>query len=342
MAGQPGIERLRITPRSALLTVAMLGGTLLAMRMVAASARVIGWMVAAVIVAGLLHPFVRVLSRAVPRPVAVLVVAGLTVGTVAFVAYGVVSAVARETRALQRAAPEAARRLERSERWGDVARQFRLAERTRDLVDEVPQRLRGGTPAEALRAAATRGVAFLATGVLTVFFVLYGERLVAAALAQVRDPDRRERLAAVARAAYVRSTRYVLGSLAMAVAAGSLGYGIARVAGVRGAAALGLWVGLWDLVPVVGAFVGALPIAALALVFSLERAILVAAAFLGYQVLEAAVFQRWVERTSLRVGPFLTVAAGFAGVEIYGLGGGVAAVALTVLAVAVADELRPA
>jgi predicted PurR-regulated permease PerM len=341
MAGVPGTERLRITPRSAVVTVAMLGATLLAMRVVAASARVIGWMVAAAVIAGLLHPFVRALSRAVPRAVAVAVVAVVTLATVGFVGYGVVNAVVRETRALQRAAPEAARRLERSERWGDVARQYRVAERTRDLVDEIPQRLRGGTPAEALRSAATRGVAFLATGVLTLFFVLYGERLVAAALAQIGDPARRERVAAVAGAAYRRAARYALGSLAMAVAAGVTGYWVARSAGVRGAAALGLWVGLWDLVPVVGAFVGAVPIVLLALVFSVERAVVVAGVFLAYQLLEALVVQRRIERASVRVGPFLTVAAGVAGVEVYGLGGGVGAVALTVLAVAVADELRP-
>jgi predicted PurR-regulated permease PerM len=342
MAGLPGTERLRVTPRSAVRTVAMLGAALLAMRVVAASARVLGWMVAAALAAGLLHPFVRALSRVVPRAVAALAVAALTLGAIAFVGYGVVQAVARETRALERAAPEAARRLERSERWGDVARQFHLAARTRDLVDEIPQRLRGGTPAEALRAAATRGVAFLATGVLTLFFVLYGERLVASALAQIGDPARRARVEAVARAAYRRAARYALGSLGMAVAAGTYGYAVARAAEVRGAAALGLWVGLWDLVPVVGAFVGALPIALLALVFSVERAVVVAGAFLAYQLLEALTVQRWVERASVRVGPFLTVVAGVAGVEVYGLGGGVAAVALVVLAVAVADELRPA
>ena len=39
-----------------------------------------------------------------------------------------------------------------------------------------------------------------------------------------------------------------------------LAYVIARAAGVPGPAALGVWVGLWTLLPVAGVLVGALPI----------------------------------------------------------------------------------
>src|SRR5204863_367531 len=83
------------------------------------------------------------------------------VGTLSAVGWGLVDDVQRETRRLQQAGPERARELESSERFGDLARDLRLAERTDRFLQDLPQRLRGGSTAEALRAAATRGVAFL-------------------------------------------------------------------------------------------------------------------------------------------------------------------------------------
>ena len=49
----------------------------------------------------------------------------------------------------------------------------------------------------------------------------------------------------------------------------------------------------------------------------------------------------FVEARSLRVGPFLTVVAGLVGVELYGIGGALLAVAWLTLAAAVLGELAP-
>src|SRR4051794_38267590 len=177
MAEPQPTERLRISSRSAIAAVALLGATLVALRMVEASTRVIGWLLAAIAVASLVHPLVAWLSRAIPRAVAVLLVVIVVLGGAGLIGYSLVHAVVSQTHHLQEAAPVAAAKLERSKRYGDLARQFKLTERTKRFVDTVPQRLQGGSPAEAIRAAATRGVAFLATGVLTLFFLSYGPTL---------------------------------------------------------------------------------------------------------------------------------------------------------------------
>lgn len=343
MAAPPTTERLRLTPASAVRAVALLGVTLAALRIVAASTRVIGWMLAAAAVAALLHPLVAALSRRVPRALAVVVVVAGVLAGAGFVGYSVVDTVVRETRNVQRSAPDAARRVERSGRWGELARDFRLEERTRSFVDDIPERLRGGTPAEAVRSTATRGVAFLATGVLSLFFLLHGSRLVDGAIAQIRDADRRARVRAVARTAYGRAVRYALATILLAVAAGLFAYLVAGIADLRGAAALGAWVALWDVVPLIGALTGALPIVLLALIFfSFERAVAVTAAFVAWQAFEYLVVQRRIERRSVHVGPFATLLAGLLGLELYGLGGALLAVLVVVFAVAVADEALPA
>jgi predicted PurR-regulated permease PerM len=103
---------------------------------------------------------------------------------------------------------------------------------------------------------------------------------------------------------------------------------------------LGLWVALWDLVPLVGFFIGSIPIVVLASVQDGQRGVVVALVVVAYQLLEAFVLQRRVERTSIHLGPFLTVAGGLLGLELYGLGGVLLAVALLAALVAVAEVVE--
>ena len=332
-------DRLRISPRSAVLSVALFGATLGLLAVVAAAQRVIGWILVAGTLAGLLHPLVSVLATRMPRAMATGIVMLTLVGTLGTVGYRLVDDVQRETRRLQEAGPERARELERSERFGDLARDIRLSERVDRFLRRLPERLRGGTTAEAIQAAATRGVAFLATGVLTIFFLQHGPRLARAGLNQLHDRRRRERLAKLGLALYRRAFGYASASLAMSLAAGLAAYLAARMAEVPGPAALGVWVGLWDLVPLAGAAIGAFPIVALAAASSGERAVVVALAFLAYQVVENVLVQRNVERSTVKVGPFVTLAAGLVGLELSGVAGALLAVLAATMVVSGADEL---
>ena len=336
----PVRERLRFSPRSVVVAVAIFGITVSLIGLAAASERVIGWILVAGTTAGLLHPVVTRLQRPLrKRGLAVLVVMLLLIGAAGAVVYGLVDNLVRETRRLQEAAPERAKRLEESERFGQLARDLRLEERTRRFVEDVPERLRGGTPAEALRAAGTRGVAFLATTVLTVFFLLHGPTMARSALRQIGDEARRDRVTAVVLAVYQRAFGYASANLTMAIAAGMFAYVLARWADVPGPAPLGIWVGLWDLVPIAGATVGALPIIVMAGVVSGEKAAVLTLAFLAYQVAEDLFVARAVERQTLRLGPFLTVAAGLVGLELSGIAGALLAVLAAAVAFAAVDEL---
>jgi predicted PurR-regulated permease PerM len=335
-------ERLRFTPRSLVVAVGLLGLTLALLRLLATTTRVIGWVLAATTIAGLLYPLVARLQRWMPRAVAVMVVAFLSLGAVATVTYGIVDELVRETHVLQDAAPDVGQNLENSNRFGDLATRLKLTERLTRFAEEVPNKLRGGDTAQALRAAATRGVAFLVTGVLSLFLLLHGPRLLSAGLQQIRDPVRRERIATVAWRAYRRAWVYIAGSIAMAIASGLLAFGVAREFGVPGAAPLAVWVALWDVVPVVGAPIGIAPIVALAATLqSPRRGVLVALILLAYAVFEALVLQKLVERESLRLGPFITIVAGIIGVELYGAGGALLLVVFATLGVAVLAELAP-
>jgi len=183
----------------------------------------------------------------------------------------------------------------------------------------------------------------LATGVLTVFFLQHGPRLARSARDQFRDERLRRRLETLAVVVYRRAFGYASASLAMSLAAGLAAFLVARMAHVPGPAALGVWVGLWDLVPlagaIVGAFVGALPIVALAAASSGSRAEGVIVAFVVYQFVENLLVQRNVERATVRVGPFVTLTAAFVGLELSGVAGALLAILAATLAVSAADEL---
>ncbi|MBV8690391.1 MAG: AI-2E family transporter [Actinobacteria bacterium] len=336
------IERLRFTPRSAVLAVVLFGAAFAALRIVSDSQRVIGWILAASALAGLLHPVCERLRRFMPNGLAVVSVMLLAIGATGLVAWGAVGGIVRETHVLQEAAPKRAAELERSQRFGRVARQFKLVERTKQLVKEAPQKLRGGTPAEAIRSATTRGLAFLATAVLTLFLLLHGPNIARAGAQQIADPRRRARWQRIALQAYRRAFGYARGTILMGVAVGVLAFVAGRIAGVPGAAPLALWAGLWDAVPLIGAFVGALPIIGLAAADDPNKALVLGIVFLAYELFESFVLERRLEQRTLRVGPFLTIVGGFAGLELYGIGGALMALLVITFVMSVLDEVtRP-
>ena len=333
-----GHGTLRVSARSIMLVVAGLGATFLVLRMAVAAERVIGWIAAAAAIALLLTPVVDRLRRWMPRGAAVLVVVLLVLGGAGLAGYGVGASLVRQYDGLRDAAPRAAERLERSNRFGDVARDARLSERTREFVDAIPEKLRGGDTAEAVRAAATRGIAFVATAILSLFFLLHGPRLLQGAVAQM--PLRLQpRVREIGGRAASRASRYALLTLAQACVAGLVGYAVARVLAVPSAAALGFWVGLWAVVPLVGAFVGALPIVAIAAAQDPWHGFVAVVVFVAYQIAEDVLSQRQIDRRTMRLGPFLTTLAGAAGLELYGLGGALVLTLALALVVAVLTEV---
>lgn len=319
--------------------VAMLALTLGAIAMLSASIRVVGWLLVAVVLAGLLEPAVTGLARRMPRGLALAVVVLVSLGIAAGVSYAVVDDLAAEVSELEDAVPRAAREVERSERFGEVAREIDLAERAEAFVEELPVRLRGGEVPDALRSAATRGVAFLATGILTIFFLIHGPRLVEAAIRQL-PAGRRPEVWRVSLSAYRRSWHYITGSLAMAVISGLLAYACAAALDLPGKAPLALWVMLLDLIPLLGVVLGALPLILLAgTTATWEGTVAVAVVLLGWQAFEGLRLQRLVEQRALHLGPFVTIAVAMVGLELYGIGGALVGLVATVLAGATLDEV---
>jgi predicted PurR-regulated permease PerM len=333
---------LRVSLRSAFLLVGAIAASALLLRVLSSSQRVIGWMLVAAAVAGLLHPLVVRLDRYIPRGFAVLIVVLALLGSVGASGYLLVGDVRDEIGRIQEIAPRRAREIERSDRFGEAAREFELAKRTRRFVDAIPQRLQGGSGAEVARSATTRGLAFLATFVLSIFLLLQGRRLRDAAIAQIPDPEHRARVAEVVRHVYWRAFGYARGTIGLSLLTAIVSYALAGAADVPGPAALAAWAGLWNVVPVFGFFIGVAPIVVLAAFSSPTTALVLVGAFVAYEILEGAFLRPRLERRTLRLGRFLTVLAAFGGLELYGIGGALLAILAVAGLVALAEELTPA
>jgi predicted PurR-regulated permease PerM len=320
--------------------VVIIAGSLFLFDKIGLAGRVLGWLVVAAIVAGLLHPAVTALDRLLPRAVGLVMVLVLVLGTVAGLVYSVIDDVRTQADRLEREAPEAARDLEdRDDGIGEAAREFELERRVREFVEELPERLQGGEAAEALRSAATRGVAFFATGMLTLFLLIHGARLIEAALRQIHDIERRGRLDGLLRGAYVRAWRYVVLTLARCTLAGLFTVAVASAVDLPGQTLLALWVAALAIVPMIGVVTGALPLLGLTLAFEPGAAPWVAALFVGYQAGEILLLQRRIERVSVAVGPVVSLVAALAGLEAYGIGGLFVTAIIAIVVVAVLTEL---
>lgn len=331
--------RVRLTVRSALAMVFGLGLVVLVLEIARDAERVIAWALSAMAVAALVYPAVAWLAhfRFVPRAVAVILTALVLLGAIGFAGYKIASDVSDAMSSLQQAAPK---RADEIQQHSEFFREIKLKARVTNLVNAIPQRLAGGAAPEAIKSAVSQGVAFVAGVILTIFFILYGARLFEGALGLIDDEGARRRTEVVIRDGSRRALFFARVKLWEALVEATLAFAIARAAGVPGAAALAVWVGLWSFLPLAGVMIGALPIVVFAAAQSPERAYVVAACFLVILVADWRV-NRWLERRSVRVGSFVIVLAAFGGLELYGLNGALLFMLGAVLAAAIIGEFGP-
>jgi predicted PurR-regulated permease PerM len=298
-----------------------------------ASRRIIGWAVAAAVVAALIEPAVTVLDRWLPRVLAIAAVLLVVGGASLAVATGVLADVDNQFDRLKVEAPRAALELEASPRFGDLARDFRLRERVGELIARI-QDPTSGLAAEVPSRTST----YLIGTVLTAFFLSWGPRVGRAALAQLTDETRRARLGQVVGVAFSHSQRYLLAAVARASVAGVVTWALCRMEDVPGPVVLGVTVAALGVVPGFGIVAGALPV--LLLEAGLGQgggALRLAVAFVLLQVIDEVVLRRVVVPRSLVVGPAVILIALVVGFEVYGIGGAFYGAALATFGVALLD-----
>jgi predicted PurR-regulated permease PerM len=317
--------------------LAILGGIVLRNVFVSAH-RVLGWAVAAIVLAVLLDPLVRLVRHIVPRPIAVLLALTLAAAIVMGVTYGVFADLNTEVERIKDEAPAAAAEIEeRDDRLGEIARDLRLQDRVEAFLDSLDERV--GTGGQALRSAVGSVPTYVVGAVLTIFVYLYGPRIVEGGLAQVSDLRRRRRLSSMLGDATRRSQGYVLAALAQSVVVFALAWLAGRSLDVPAPIVLALIAAVVALLPYVGVLLGALPLLVLGLASAPGiQVAFVAVTAVALQVIEALWVRSAVDRRTLHVGPAIPLVVGLIGFEVYGVGGALYGSAIAVFLLALADS----
>jgi predicted PurR-regulated permease PerM len=185
-----------------------------------------------------------------------------------------------------------------------------------------------------LTAPAARVLQTVATGVagvITIFIlallmVLEGPKLVDGALNLVGDLQRRERIHHVGADCAKSITGYISGNLLISVICGGLIYAVLKIMGVPFAGLIAVFVAFADLIPLVGATLGAIVAVTAAAFHSIPALIVVAIFFVAYQQLENHVLQPLILSRTVKLNPLTVIVAILVGVELAGILGALLAI----------------
>jgi predicted PurR-regulated permease PerM len=191
----------------------------------------------------------------------------------------------------------------------------------------------------------TKGVLNFIVGAVTVAFLTFFMLLEGPAWMEriygLMSPESQTRWRSVGHDIYRQVGGYVTGNLVISLIAGSLTTFVLLPLGVPYAVALGLLVGLLDLIPLVGATIAAVIVAAVAFLHSILAGIVVIVFFIVYQQVENHILQPLVYHRTVALSPLAILVSVLLGAELAGVLGALAAIPVAgAIQVLILDFLR--
>jgi predicted PurR-regulated permease PerM len=210
---------------------------------------------------------------------------------------------------------------------GGLIERFNLLEYAQNNADRFREYAgRLGAPTLALlRGAATSVAGIVTIFVLAYLMVLEAPKVVNGFLA-LFDDRRAERIRRVSHDCAKTITGYITGNLLISIICGSLTYAVLAIMGVPYAGLIALFVGLVDLIPLVGATLGAVVATLAAFVESTTAGIVVIVFFVLYQQLENHLLQPLIFARTVKVNPLTVLIAILVAVELAGILGALLAI----------------
>ncbi|MEZ5261171.1 MAG: AI-2E family transporter [Acidimicrobiales bacterium] len=132
---------------------------------------------------------------------------------------------------------------------------------------------------------------------------------------------------------------YMIGNLIISACAGLSAFVVLVILGAPNPAVIALWVAVADLVPLVGATIGAVVAVLAALLVSPTAGVVALVFFVLYQQFENSVLQVVVMARTVRVNPLVVLLSVLVGVELFGILGALLAVPVTGAGLVVAKEV---
>jgi predicted PurR-regulated permease PerM len=319
-------------PKTVVRTVVTVVTVLIAIYLLYLLRKPIGWLLIATFLAIALSGPVNLLHRRMRRGFAIAIVyLGMLMVPVAIGAV-VVPPIVTGAEDLARNAPEYARDVtqfvEENERLQKINEDYDITQKLQEEAAKLPEKL--GDAAGVLRDVGFGIVnsifAVITILILTAFMLGGGRRWIDSGLRFVPE-DRAERVQRVLDRSARAVGNYVAGALAQAALAAILAFLVLKILGIPFAAPLALIIFFLDLIPMVGASIGAIVVGVVTLFgdFPVDTIIWTAWSIV-YQQAENNLLQPQIQKRAVDINPFLVIVSVLFGSTLLGIIGALMAV----------------
>ncbi|MCW2674390.1 MAG: putative PurR-regulated permease PerM [Frankiales bacterium] len=316
--------------RTILATIGFVLLTYVAVLAVMKVERVIVWLVVSLFLATALWPLVGLIERhaRIPRSVAVLTVFLIGGLLLAVVIALLVAPIVTQGKEFADQLPTYVDQAKQGKGpVGDLVKRFHIDTYVTTHQEQLKQQALGlGTSAtHVLGVVASTLAAILSIVVMTFLILLEGPRMLAGALGTL-DDDRRERVERVGRDCARSVTGYIAGNLLISVICGTLTYITLLVTGVPYAGVIAVFVAITDLLPLIGATIGAILGVGVAFLHSVTAGVIAIIFFVVYQQVENHLLQPVVLSRTVKINPLVVLVSILFGVELAGILGALLAI----------------
>ena len=287
-------------------------------------------LIAAVLAIGL-DPAVRIIQRMnMKRGWAVVIIFGSAIVFIVLFAALVVPPLVREVQGLASDIPGYIDRLKTQSGWlGDFVRNNDLATKLKELTQRLPS-VAGSSFRTIL--GITKNVAsvifnLLTIAILTIYFLMALPRTKKTAVLMF-SPHRREQGERVLGESLAKVGGFVSGNLLTSGIAGVTSFVFLAIAGIPFAVALAMWVAVADLIPAVGATLGAIPAVIVAFFSSTADGVATLIFFIVYQQVENYFIVPRVMKEAVDLSPAAVIVSTLIGGSLAGFAGALLALPL--------------
>ena len=292
--------------------------------------RIVGLIVIAAFFATILNPMVDVMTRRLKmrRGLATSIVFLLGVAAFAGMIYTFVRPVYDAGQSFAWDIPGFVERAKNGEgRVGELIKRYNIDEKVAKNAPKLQDALKnaGGPAISAAQRAASGLLALLTILVLSFLMLLEAPGIIGVFLGLL-SPQRALQVRRIGADVAGAVTGYMAGNLVISLIAGLVTWVFLIIVHVPFAGVLGLWVGFADLIPLVGATIGAIPTIAIAFLHSTGSGIAVLLMYIVYQQLENHLLQPVVMSRTVKLNPLGVLLSALVGVELAGLVGALLAI----------------
>jgi predicted PurR-regulated permease PerM len=332
-------------PRTVLVVIGILVSAFITLKILWISRHVLSWVFIAVFLALALNPAVDRLERRLGRRGAATAVVFLaTLVAIALIGWLFIPTLVDQVNNFAHKVPDYIDDLTKGRgRLGFLETKYHLVDKARKALREGgASKLFGlsGTALALAKGIVNAVLAIVTIAFMTFFMLLEGPNWVDRFFSLLR-PDSRIRWRAVARDIYRTVGGYVTGNLFISLIAGTLTAIVLTIMGVPYAIALGLIVGILDLIPLAGATLAAIIVGAVAFLHSIPAGIVVVVFFIVYQQVENHILQPVVYGRTVQLSPLAVLISVLIGAELAGVLGALAAIPVAgAIQVVLLDWLR--